>query len=94
MRQSLGLGGVGLLAIVCCAGLPLIVAAGLGAATVTLVGGFMAGAIALAAAVFLVLRVRRRSLRADKPVLPAPREGLRSVNRAAPARARATTTKE
>ncbi len=62
LRKSLGLGGVGVLAIVCCAGLPLIVAAGVSAAVLAWAGGVAVGVIALGVAVaLLVLRARRRS---------------------------------
>lgn len=61
-RKSLGLAGIGVLAIVCCAGLPLILAAGLSAAVLAWAGGLAAGLIALGFAVaFLVVRARRRS---------------------------------
>ena len=60
MRGMLGLGGVGLLAVVCCAGLPLIVAAGLSAAALAWIGGVAVGLLALAVAVaLLVVRARR-----------------------------------
>lgn len=60
MRGLLGAGGVGLLAIVCCAGLPLLAAAGLSAATYALAGGIAAGTVALAVVVAVLVRVRRR----------------------------------
>ena len=59
MRQTLGAGALGLLAIGCCAGLPLLVAAGISAAAFAWIGGIAAGVIALTiAGVFLVSRVR------------------------------------
>ena len=59
MRSMLGMGGVGLLAVVCCVGLPLIVAAGLSAAAFAWIGGVAAGLLALAIAVaLLVVRAR------------------------------------
>ncbi len=62
MRTGLGAAGIGLLAVVCCAGLPLLAAAGLSAAAYALIGGVAAGVVALAAAVgFVVIRVRRRA---------------------------------
>ena len=60
MRYGLGMGGVGVLAVVCCAGLPLLAAAGLSAAAYALVGGVATGAVALALALVLLLRARRR----------------------------------
>ncbi len=62
LRTSLGLGGIGVLAIVCCAGLPLILAAGVSAAVLAWAGGLAVGVIALVVAVaLLVVRARRRS---------------------------------
>jgi len=62
LGKSLGVGGIGLLAIACCAGLPLILAAGVSAAVLAWVGGLTAGLIALGFAVaLLVIRARRRS---------------------------------
>jgi hypothetical protein len=61
MRRGMAAAGVGVLAVVCCAGLPLLVAAGLSVAALAWVGGIVVGFIALAAALALfVLRVRRR----------------------------------
>ncbi len=61
LRKGIGLGGIALLAIACCIGLPLLVAAGFGVAAVALVGGITAGALALAAAIgLLIVRARRR----------------------------------
>ncbi len=62
MRNGLGAIGAGVLAIGCCAGLPLLAAAGLSAAAYGLIGGIAAGAIALAAGVAVfVIRARRRA---------------------------------
>ena len=61
MRSGLGAGAVALLAVACCAGLPLLVAAGLSVAAVALIGGITVGAIALGAVIgLLVVRARRR----------------------------------
>ena len=60
MRAGLGIGGVGVLAVVCCAGLPLLAAAGLSAAAFALVGGVAAGMVALVLVLALFVRVRRR----------------------------------
>ncbi len=58
---GLGAGLVALLAVVCCAGLPLLVGAGLSVAILAWVGGIVVGVVALAAALALfVLRARRR----------------------------------
>jgi orotate phosphoribosyltransferase len=55
-----------LLAIVCCAGLPLLLATGLSAAAFAWIGGIALGAVVFAAAVALLLvRGRRASLRKD-----------------------------
>ena len=60
--MSLSLGGIGVLAIVCCAGLPLILAAGLSATVLVWAGGLALGVIALGVAIALsVVRARRRS---------------------------------
>ncbi len=62
MRAIFGLGGVGLLAVVCCAGLPLIVAAGLSAAVLAWIGGLAVGLVALVLAVtVVVVRARKRA---------------------------------
>ena len=75
MRNMLGLGGVGLLAVVCCAGLPLIVAAGLGAAAFAWIGGVAAGLLALAIVVaLLVVRARKAACAVpSKPPSPEVR---------------------
>ena len=60
--MSLSLGGIGVLAIVCCAGLPLILAAGLSATVLVWAGGLALGVIALGVAIALsVVRAGRRS---------------------------------
>ena len=59
--KGIGLAGLALLPIVCCIGLPLLLAAGLSAAAFALIGGVTVGAVALAAALaLLVVRTRRR----------------------------------
>ena len=59
MRSSLGAAGIAVLAVVCCAGLPLLVAAGLSAAAFAWIGGIVVGVVALAVGiVVVVLRVR------------------------------------
>ncbi len=61
VRKDLGLGGIGLLSIGCCIGLPLIVAAGFSVVAFAWIGGIAIGAIALAAALtLLVIRIRTR----------------------------------
>jgi hypothetical protein len=52
-RAGLGMGGLALLPIACCIGIPLIAAAGLSVAAAALIGGAALAAIALAAAVVL-----------------------------------------
>jgi len=76
VRKGLGLGGIGLLSIACCVGLPLIVTAGFSVAAFAWVGGIAIGAIALAAALtLLALRIRtRRSCKISAP--PTPRSPL------------------
>ena len=62
MREGLGAIGVAVFAVVCCAGLPLLAAAGLSAVAYGLIGGIAAGATALAAGVAVfVIRARRRA---------------------------------
>ena len=62
MREGLGAIGVAVLAVACCAGLPLVAAAGLSAAAYGLIGGIAAGVIAFAAGVAVfVIRARRRA---------------------------------
>jgi len=59
-RAGLGMGGLALLPIACCIGIPLISAAGLSVAAAVLIGGAALAAIALAAAVVLhAIRARR-----------------------------------
>lgn len=61
-RKSLGAGGLALLALACCAGLPLVAAAGLSAAALAWLGGMAAGAVALAVlAAILITRAGRRA---------------------------------
>jgi hypothetical protein len=59
VRTGIGAGAVGLVAVACCAGLPLLAAAGLSAAAYALAGGIAGGAIALAVLIALLARVRR-----------------------------------
>ncbi len=60
MRDGLGGLGVAILAVVCCAGLPLLVAAGVSVAALAWIGGLALGLAALAIAIaLLVLRARR-----------------------------------
>jgi hypothetical protein len=62
------------LVVVCCAGLPLLVAAGLSVAAFALIGGITVGAIALAAAIaLLVVQARRRRARATARISRLPR---------------------
>jgi hypothetical protein len=69
VRKGLGLGGIGLLSIACCVGLPLIVAAGFSVAAFAWVGGI---AIALTAALtLLAVWIRaRRSCKTSAPPTP------------------------
>ena len=73
---GLGAGMVALLAVACCAGLPLLAGAGLGVALLAWVGGIVVGVVALAAALALfVLRARRRRAAACN----VPREKLKEL---------------
>ncbi len=59
MRSSLSAAGLAVLAVGCCAALPLVAAAGLSAAAFALVGGIAVGALVLVAGIVaVVLRVR------------------------------------
>ncbi|MEX2210374.1 MAG: hypothetical protein WD689_01225 [Gaiellaceae bacterium] len=71
MRQGLGLGGVGLLAIVCCAGLPLLVAAGISLVALAWGGAVVAAAVVVIAG-FVLVGARRRS-HADRTSAPDSR---------------------
>jgi len=63
---GVGLGLLALLPIACCAGLPLIVAAGLSLAAVATIGGITLAAIALVATLALVtVRARTRQRKAQ-----------------------------
>ena len=76
LRKSLGLGGIALLSIACCVGLPLIVTAGFSVAAFAWVGGIAIGAIALTAALtLLAVQIRtRHSCKISAP--PTPRSPL------------------
>ncbi len=76
LRKSLALGGIALVSIACCVGLPLVVAAGFSVAAFAWIGGIAIGAIALAAAftLFAVLIRTRRSCKVSAP--PTPRSPL------------------
>ena len=67
MRGGRGIGGAALLGIGCCAGLPLLVAAGLGAAAYALTGGIAAAAIGLAGGIVLIA-ARRRTATSPTPL--------------------------
>jgi hypothetical protein len=68
LRKSLGVGAIALLPIACCIGVPLLVAAGIGAAAF-LWGGAIVGGVVLIGAVAVVL-VRRRARAAACRVPP------------------------
>jgi len=59
LRKGIGVGGIALLPIVCCVGLPLLLAASVGAAAFVW-GGVAIGVLALVAVVVFVV-VRRRA---------------------------------
>ena len=72
--KGIGMAGLALLPIVCCVGLPLLLAAGLSVAAFALIGGITVGAVALAAAVaLLVVRTRRRRACATSTIHDLPR---------------------
>jgi maltodextrin utilization protein YvdJ len=74
LPKGVGLAGIALLPIVCCIGLPLLIAAGLSVAAFALIGGITVAAIALAAAlVLLVVRARRRRACATRMIGNLPR---------------------
>jgi len=72
MRTSLGTAGIAVLAIACCAALPLLVAASLSAVAFALIGGLAAGAIAIAAGIILLVVWTRRR-RACATPMPSTR---------------------
>jgi Flp pilus assembly protein TadB len=75
-HAGLGVGVVSLLAVVCCAGLPLLVAAGLSVAVLAWIGGIAGGAVALTAVIgLLALRSRQRRAAA----CDVPREKVREL---------------
>lgn len=61
VRKSLGTGAIALLAIACCIGLPLLVAAGIGAAALVWGGAVIGGLVLATAAAFLLVRRRARA---------------------------------
>ncbi len=67
-RKNLGLGALALLPIVCCIGVPLIVAAGVSVALAAWVSGIAIGGIVLVGAIVL-LAVRVRRHRTQRPSL-------------------------
>ena len=72
--KGIGLAGMALLPIVCCVGLPLLLAAGVSVAAFALIGGITVGAVTLAAAVaLLVVRARRRRACAAPTIHDLPR---------------------
>ncbi len=72
--RGIGLAGLALLPIVCCIGLPLLLAAGLSVAAFALIGGIAVGAVALAAVVtLLVVRARKRHACATPTMHDLPR---------------------
>lgn len=72
MRTGLGSAGMALLAVVCCAGLPLLLAAGLSAAAFAWIGGIALGAVVFVAAVaLLIVRGRRHSASIARPQGPS-----------------------
>jgi hypothetical protein len=76
VRKSLGVGGIALLPIACCIGLPLLAAAGVGAAALVW-GGAVVGGIAVATlAGVLLLRRRARATACPRPLVEraSPRE--------------------
>jgi len=76
LRKSLDLGGIALLSIACCVGLPLIAAAGLTVAAFTWIGGIAIGAVALAAALTLLVTRIRTPHSCELSVPPTPRSPL------------------
>ncbi len=85
MRKDLGLGGIALLSIACCVGLPLIVAAAFSVAAFTWIGGIAIAAIALTAALTLLalqIRTRRSCKTSAAPTSTSPfARGLLAGNR-------------
>ncbi len=73
-RKNLGLGALALVPIVCCVGLPLLLAAGISVAAFTVIGGISVGALVLGAAIALiVIRARRRRACATPTITNVPR---------------------
>lgn len=69
-RKSLGLGAPAVIPIVCCVGIPLIVAAGISVAIAAWTGEIVVGTVVLAGAVILLsVRVSRRRSRQASPLL-------------------------
>jgi hypothetical protein len=74
VRSSLGSAGIAVLAVVCCAGLPLVVAAGLSAATYALIGGIAVAALVLGLGIVAAALRVRSSRRAARSVLVRSKE--------------------
>lgn len=71
-RNLLGGSALAVLAVVCCAGIPLLVAAGLSAVALGIVGGVTAGTAGLAVAIVAVLaRARARRSECATPAKPS-----------------------
>ena len=74
--KTLGMAGLVALPVVCCAGLPLLLAAGVSVGLAAWIGGIVVGGIVLFGAAALVdLRVRRR---AREQFLSVPAERSRT----------------
>jgi hypothetical protein len=65
-RDTLGVLGIGVLAVICCAGLPTVLAFAGGLTVVGLLGGGLAAAV-LGCAAMVVARTRGRRDCADRP---------------------------
>lgn len=73
MRDGLEAVGLAFVAILCCAGLPLFLAAGVGAAAALWIGGIVLG-LAVVAASLAVLALCRRRRAASRARREAPEE--------------------
>jgi hypothetical protein len=77
VRKSLGVGGIALVPIACCIGLPLLAAAGVGAAALVWGGAVVGGIVVATLAGVVLLRRRARAAACPRHSWSGRRRGTR-----------------